>query len=86
MSKKTSLVLIALLLIVCVVHTGLAYALYFGSMDGLRAQTISALSYIDPIVAMLVSALALREGVTVQGVVGAVMILGATLISERGPV
>ena len=75
-----------LLLIVCVVHTGLAYALYFGSMDGLRAQTISALSYIDPIVAMLVSALALREGVTVQGVVGAVMILGATLISEREPV
>lgn len=73
---------LALLLVIGVVHTGVVYALYFGSMDGLRAQTIAILSYLDPVVALLVSALVLHEPLTVFGAVGAVLILGAAVFSE----
>ncbi|MGN0986285.1 MAG: DMT family transporter [Otoolea sp.] len=74
--------LVVLLLIVGVIHTGVAYALYFGSMSGLRAQTISMLSYIDPVVAMIVSAILLGEGMTGGGIIGAALILGSAVISE----
>lgn len=72
----------ALLAVVCIVHTGIAYALYFGSMKGLKGQTVAILSYIDPVVAILLSALVLREGFTLDGVLGAVLILGATFANE----
>lgn len=71
-----------LLLIVGVVHTGVAYALYFGSMGGLRAQTVALFSYLDPVTAILLSALLLREPMTASGVLGAVMVLGSTIVSE----
>lgn len=71
-----------LLLVAGVVYTGLVYALYFGSMDGLKAQTISALSYIDPVVAMISSALVFGEKLPLTGIVGAVLILGAAVIGE----
>lgn len=74
--------IIALLLIVGVVHTGIAYALYFGSMNVLKAQTISTCSYIDPVVALLVSAVFLQEPMTVSSIMGAVLILGSAVISE----
>ena len=71
-----------LLLTVCVVHTGIAYALYFGALRALKAQTLAILSYIDPLVAVLLSALVLREPFGWPEAVGAVLILGAALISE----
>ena len=77
----TPLILI-MLLIVGVVHTGIAYALYFGSMNGLKAQTVALFSYIDPIVAIILSALFLKEPMTVYSGIGAVLVLGATMISE----
>ncbi|MBR3361839.1 MAG: DMT family transporter, partial [Lachnospiraceae bacterium] len=73
---------VILLLIVCIIHTGLAYALYFGSMTALKAQTISLFSYIDPIVAMVVSAVILKEGITWEGIIGAVLIIGSAIVSE----
>lgn len=73
---------VALLAVVGIVHTGVAYALYFGSMDGLRAQTIALLSYIDPASAILLSAMFLREPIGIAEAVGAVMILGAAIVSE----
>lgn len=72
-----------MLLIVGVMHTGLAYWLYFGSMKALPAQTVALYSYIDPIVAILLSALILGEALTPLGIVGAVLVLGATLVSEK---
>lgn len=71
-----------MLLIVGVVHTGVAYYLYFGSMDALSSQTLAILSYIDPVVAVLLSALLLKEPLSVAGAAGAVLILGAAMISE----
>ena len=71
-----------LLFVVCLVHTGIAYVLYFGSMDGLKAQSIAILSYIDPVSALLFSALFLREPLSPAGIIGAVMIIGSAVVSE----
>lgn len=71
-----------MLMIVGVVHTGIAYALYFGSMNDLKAQTVALFSYIDPIVAIFLSALFLKEPMTLYSAIGAVLVLGATMISE----
>lgn len=71
-----------MLLIVGVVHTGAAYYLYFGSMEDLNSQTLAILSYIDPVVAVLLSALVLKEALGAADILGAVLILGAALVSE----
>ncbi len=73
---------VILLLAVGIVHTGIAYVLYFGSMDGLRVQTVAILSYIDPVSALLFSAFLLREPVTLLNIIGAVMIIGSAVASE----
>lgn len=73
---------IGMVLLVGIVHTGITYALYFGSMQRLKAQTVAVLSYIDPVFALLLSAAVLHERLTPLGIVGAVLILGSALISE----
>ena len=73
---------IALLLIVGIVHTGIAYVLYFGSIDGLKAQSVALLSYIDPVSALLFAALFLGEPLSFWGIVGAVMIIGSAIAGE----
>lgn len=72
-----------LLLVAGILHTGIAYALYFGAIPSLSAQTAALYSYIDPILAIVLSAVALREPVTAAGLAGAVLILGAAFLSER---
>ena len=74
--------IVIMLIVVGVVHTGIAYALYFGSMNDLKAQTVALFSYIDPIVAIILSALFLKEPMTLHSAIGAVLVLGATMISE----
>lgn len=71
-----------LLLAVGIVHTGIAYWLYFGSMDKLSGQTIAVYSYIDPAFAVVLSVAVLGENPGVLGIIGAVLILGSTLFSE----
>ena len=73
---------VLLLLTVGIVHTGIAYVLYFGSMDGLRTQSIAIFSYIDPVSALVFSAVFLREPLTPLNAVGAIMIIGSTIASE----
>lgn len=71
-----------LLVLVGVVHTGFAYALYFGALGAIRGQTAAILSYIDPVVAVLASVLLLQEPMLPSEAVGAVLILGAAFLSE----
>ena len=71
-----------LLLIVGIVHTGIAYVLYFGSIKELPAQTVAIFSYIDPILAVLLSALLLKESMDMLSILGAILILGSTFVSE----
>ena len=73
---------VLLLLVVGIVHTGIAYVLYFGSMDGLKAQSIAIFSYIDPVAAMLVSAVFLNEPLSIYHIIGAILIIGSAVISE----
>lgn len=74
--------IIIMLLTAGIVHTGIAYMLYFGSIHKLSAQTTALLSYIDPITSIAVSALILHENISVFTIIGAVMVIGSTIISE----
>ena len=71
-----------MLLLVGVVHTGITYYLYFGSMEFIPAQSVAVISYVDPVVAVLASVLILREPMYLTEAVGAVLILGAAAVSE----
>ena len=71
-----------LLLVAGIVHTGIAYWLYFGSMSGLKAQTVALYSYLDPILAILLSLLVLKEPMTVAAAIGSVLVLGSAFWGE----
>ncbi|MBH1940194.1 DMT family transporter [Mobilitalea sibirica] len=71
-----------LLVTVGLLHTGLAYLLYFVAIRNLKAQTIASLSYIDPISAIIMSGIILGEVMSWQQMLGGVLILGATFYSE----
>lgn len=71
-----------LVAVVGIVHTGIAYALYFSAMDGLKAQIVALYSYIDPVSAIVLSLIIFREKMTAFGILGTVLILGATLVSD----
>lgn len=75
--------IVVMTLIVGIIHTGFAYTIYFGAMGGLRAQTIALYSYLDPIIAVILSAVLLSENLSITGWIGAAMILGATMAAER---
>lgn len=73
---------IILLLLLSVVHTGLAYVLYFSSVRELSSDTVAVFTYIDPIGAVLISVLAFNESMSPLGIVGAVMIFLSVFFSE----
>ena len=70
------------LLIVGVVHTGITYCMYFSSLKELPGQKAAILSYVDPLTAVLISVLVLRESITVPQIIGGALILGFTLWNE----
>jgi len=72
-------------LIVGLIHTGLSYCLYFPALRDLSGQEASILSYIDPLVAVVISVLVLREPLTLMQGIGGVLILGFTLLNELTP-
>lgn len=70
------------LLIVGLVHTGITYCMYFSSLKELPGQKVAILSYIDPLIAVLISVTVLGETMTMSQVVGGMLILGFTLWNE----
>ena len=74
---------IILVLIVGIIHTGLVYFFYFGSMERMSAQAVAVFSYIDPVVAVIASWAFLGEPLTVPVIIGAVLIIGSAFLSER---
>lgn len=73
------------LLVVGLVHTGITYCLYFSSLKELPGQKAAILSYIDPLVAVLVSVVVLKETMTLMQIIGGLLILGFTLWNEISP-
>ncbi len=70
------------LLTVGLLHTGVTYCLYFSSLKELTGQKASILSYIDPLVAVIISVAVLGETMTVWQWIGGALILGFTLWNE----
>ncbi len=70
------------LLIVGFFHTGVTYCMYFTALKDVTGQQVSILSYIDPLVAVLISVTILGESMTVTQALGGAMILGFTLWNE----
>lgn len=70
------------LLIVGFLHTGVTYCLYFSSLKELPGQEAAILSYIDPLVAIIIGVLVLGEPLSWQQLVGGILILGFTLWNE----
>jgi RarD protein len=70
------------LLILGIVHTGICYVLYFSSLKDLDGQEAAILSYIDPLVAVIVSVTILGESMNLVQIIGGMMILGFTLLNE----
>lgn len=73
------------LLIVGIIHTGVTYCMYFSSLKELPGQKAAILSYIDPLVAVLISVTILGESMTMSQAVGGILILGFTLWNEIAP-
>ena len=73
------------LLVVGLIHTGITYSMYYSSLKELPGQEAAILSYIDPLVAVLVSVLFLREQMTLSQLLGGALILGFTLWNELAP-
>ena len=70
-----------LMAVVGVVHTGFAYFLYFGAVGKLPATSVAVCSYLDPVVAVLLSAVLIAP-IGIPAICGAVLILGSTLFGQ----
>lgn len=64
------------------VNTGLAYLLYFSSLQRLPAQSVALMSYVDPVTALLLSAAVLHETMSPVQLLGAALILGGAVLGE----
>lgn len=69
-------------LVIGLVNTGLAYYLYFSSLQKLPGQTVALVCYIDPLTALLVSGAFLGEKLLGVQIAGAVLILGGACLGE----
>ena len=74
------------LLLLSVVLTAALYIVYFSTVVRLPARSVAILSYVDPVTAVFVSIFFLGEKITVFGVIGTVLIIGAAIVSELSPV
>ena len=70
------------LAVICLFHTGIAYVAYFTGLPGVRGQEASILSYIDPLLACVISFTVLGEPTGAMQLAGGAMILGFTLLNE----
>lgn len=68
-------------LLLGIVCTGLACRLYFSSIGGLPAQTVAVCGYLEPMSAVLMSALVLGERMSPMQLLGAALIISGTLFS-----
>lgn len=71
------------LLIVGLLHTGIAYCMYFSSLNRMQGQEAAVLSYIDPLVAVAASVLILGEPITIWQAAGGILILGFAYLNEK---
>lgn len=64
------------------INTGLAYLLYFSGLQKLSGQSVALISYIDPVSALIFSALLLKENMTPVQMTGAVFVVAGAIFGE----
>ncbi len=70
------------ILILGVLNTGIGCYLYFSSIGKLPVQTVSICGYLEPLTAVVSSAIFLHEKMNTLQVCGAIMIIGGAVIGE----
>lgn len=73
---------IILLLVMGIVHTGIAYLLYFSAIGTLKSHTVAIFSYIDPTLAVILSFTVMQEGFSVFSLIGAILIILSSIVSQ----
>ena len=73
---------VIMLLVAGIINTALAYDLYFASIESLSAQSAALMSYIDPVVAIILSAVLLQEGLSAVSSLGVILVLGSAIAGE----
>ncbi len=69
-------------LLLGVLNTGIGCYLYFSSIDSLPVQTVSICGYLEPLTAVVSSAIFLQETMNTLQICGAIMIIGGAIIGE----
>ena len=80
--KEFDLLSVILTAVLGFLHTGVAYICYFSSIDVLPAQSIAVLGYLEPVLNLLIGALILKEKISFTGMIGAAMIILASIGNE----
>lgn len=65
-----------------IVNTGIGFWIFFSGMENLKGQSIAMLSYVDPFVAIVISSFILQEKMTIIQIIGGILLLGSTFVSE----
>ena len=73
------------LMVVGLIHTGITYCMYFSAIKDMKGQQAAILSYIDPLVAVIVSVAVLGESISALQMLGGAMILGFAILNEITP-
>ena len=73
---------VLLISILGLIHTGVAYRIYFSTYKKLSAVTIVSFSYLEPVFSIILSVIMLGEIISVNQVIGGALILGSTYYSE----
>ncbi len=70
------------ILILGLFNTGVGCYLYFSSIGALPVQTVAVLGYVEPLSAVILAAVLLRETMTGPQILGAGMIIGGAIFCE----
>ena len=74
---------IAFTVLLGVLHTGVAYTLFFSVYSQMKSVEIVSYSYLEPLFGILFSVLFAGERLTLLQIAGGVLILGSTFLGER---
>ena len=70
------------LLILGIINTGFGCYLYFSKLEKLPVQSVSVLGYLEPLSAVIMSVVFLKETMSASQIIGALLVLSGTIYSE----
>lgn len=65
-----------------IVHTGVAYTIFFSLYEHMKSVEIVSYSYLEPLFGILFSVILVGENLTTLQIIGGILILGSTYIGE----